>query len=304
MGPWTDASNDYTQRLWLIVLSYALPVLGIAGALLVRWRARLYFIVLIVAGTLIAVGTHPYLHPALLGAAFKAVAGASSAGLALRNSPRAVPLLMLGIVACTAALLQALADRVRATPWIVHRPRAIPAAFAAVGVLAILNAPPLWMGRAVQPQLDRPCGLSAPTGRRRPRSRPSGDVDVLLEVPGMDFGTYRWGYHPGHAHARTDGPALGSGGAHPLGSPASVDLLRASSTVAFRKGRSSRRRSRPSPGSSVPARCRPASTRRTSATACRGRGALWEQLLDPPTGLTDERAYGDPVANRAVRRSR
>jgi hypothetical protein len=299
VGPWTNASSDYTQRLWLIVLSYALPVLGIAGALLVRWRARAYFIVLVVAGTLIAVGTHPYLHPPLLGAVFKAAAGASSAGLALRNSPRAVPLLMLGIVACTAALLQALADRVRATTWIVHRPRAIPAAFAAVGVLAVLNAPPLWMGRAVQPQLQRQSALPAYWTAVTNALDQAGTATRVLEMPGMDFGTYRWGttqdiLTPGLMNRPWVGREL-----IPLGSPASVDLLRA-----FDR--------RLQEGSFDPASVAPIARLFGASTVLarfdtayeRDRTprprALWEQLLNPPAGLTGEQAYGEPVANRAV----
>jgi hypothetical protein len=299
VGPWTDASNDYTQRLWLIVLSYALPVLGIAGALLVRWRTRAYCIALVVVGTLIAVGTHPYLHPPLLGAAFKAAAGASSAGLALRNSPRAVPLLMLGIAACTAALLQALADRVRETPWIVHRPRAIPAAFAAVGVLAIVNAPPLWMDRTVQPQLERPSALPAYWTEVTKDLDRAGTSTRVLEVPGMDFGTYRWGttqdiLTPGLMDRPWVGREL-----LPLGSPASVDLLRA-----FDR--------RLQEGSFAPASVAPIARLFGAGTVLarfdtayeRDRTprprTLWEQMLVPPPGLTAERAYGEPVANRAV----
>src|SRR3712207_8217500 len=47
--------------------------------------------ILILVGTVVAVGTYPYDDPSPLGAIFKAAAAESTAGLAMRSSARAVP---------------------------------------------------------------------------------------------------------------------------------------------------------------------------------------------------------------------
>ena len=69
-GPWTQSAVLYTQRLWLLALSFLVPVLAFCSAVLVRWRHRAYFVLLVVVGVVLSVGAYPYAlaHPARRGA--------------------------------------------------------------------------------------------------------------------------------------------------------------------------------------------------------------------------------------------
>ena len=70
LGPWIEASSDYTQHAVVISAGYALVALSLFAAGLVRWRHRVFFIALTVIGVVIAVGAYPYGHPSPLGALF------------------------------------------------------------------------------------------------------------------------------------------------------------------------------------------------------------------------------------------
>src|SRR4051812_23757221 len=96
LGPWIEPSVTFTQNPLVLVTSYALPIAALVAAALVRWRYRLFFIAMVVVGTLVAVGSHPWDEPSLPGALFKALTH-SDAGLAMRSTPRAVPLVALGL---------------------------------------------------------------------------------------------------------------------------------------------------------------------------------------------------------------
>ena len=80
MGTWTQAAVDYTQKLWLIALSYALPVVAFAAAVLARWRYRAFFVALVVVGVALSVGAYPYEHPTAFGALAKAFMTKTTAG--------------------------------------------------------------------------------------------------------------------------------------------------------------------------------------------------------------------------------
>ena len=50
LGPWIEPSVDYTQRLWLIAVTYLLPTLALLAAAASRWKHRAYFAVLVFVG--------------------------------------------------------------------------------------------------------------------------------------------------------------------------------------------------------------------------------------------------------------
>ena len=54
VGPWTQASVAYTQDLWLIAASFAVPVLAFLAAVVARWRHRAYFVLVTVVGMVLA----------------------------------------------------------------------------------------------------------------------------------------------------------------------------------------------------------------------------------------------------------
>lgn len=223
IGSWIEAGKNYTQWPWLIVLSYLVPSLALLAAVIVRWRHRAYFVFLTLVGMAIAVGAHPYNSPSPLGAAFKAFAEGSTAGLAMRSTGRATPLVVLGLAVLLAAGVNAfaahLADRGDARRGLLVA--------GLVGALVIVNLPALWNGTFYGKNLQRPEAI------------PQYWVDAthyldgqphdtrVLELPGSDFASYRWGntvdpITPG----LMDRPYVARE-LIPYGSPASADLLNA-----------------------------------------------------------------------------
>jgi arabinofuranan 3-O-arabinosyltransferase len=187
LGPWIEPSVTFTTNLPALALSFALPLAGLAALVVVRWRHRGIFAVMAALGGLIAVGGHPWEEGSWLGQWFTTFTR-SDAGLALRSTPRAVPL-----VALTMAVL--LASGVAAIGTALERSRPRLAGFAAgIVVIAIVaNMSPLWSGQMVADNLQRDEEIpswwedavaAVDAGDKRYR---------VLEVPGTDFASYRWG---------------------------------------------------------------------------------------------------------------
>ncbi|MCB1259263.1 MAG: DUF3367 domain-containing protein, partial [Acidimicrobiales bacterium] len=162
---------------------------ALAIAAILRWRYRLYFALLIAFGTLIAVGGHPWEASPLLGGVFKEFTK-TNAGLSLRSTPRAVPLVALGMAVLLGAGVGALG---RQRPKL----RVGSTVVAAVAVYAALA--PLWTGQMVAEYLRRPENPATAEARydywlhaadwleaQDPQTR-------IFEVPGSDFASYIWG---------------------------------------------------------------------------------------------------------------
>ena len=108
----------------IVFFSYAIPVVGLLAAVVTRWRYRAYFVLLVVMGTVIGVGAWPYDDPTPYGGVWKNFANHSSLGLALRNTPRVVPVIVLGFAGLLAAAIGALSNASsrwrpvsRSQPW-------------------------------------------------------------------------------------------------------------------------------------------------------------------------------------------
>ena len=169
-GPWIAPSRSYTQRVDILLLTYVLPVLGLIGASVTRFRERTFFLLLMTVGLFLAVGAHPWDDPSPAGSVVKAFLE-SDVGLSMRSLPRAAPLVVLSMSVFVGALVSAATRN--------HQRWARPAT-AGVVVLAILGLPPLWRGQMVDSNLDR-----AEDAR--------DDGTRVLEIPGEDFASYRWG---------------------------------------------------------------------------------------------------------------
>ena len=183
VGPLVDSSINYTLGNWLVFISFGIVVgaLGLASA--VRWRHRGYFLLLLAVGALVAVGSHPYDSPSLLGSGFKALTGID-AGLALRSTPRAVPMVALAVAVLAGAGVNALSRRA---------PRLGAAIGAGVVLAVVLNNPAVWKAQMVGEFMQRPEDVpqywleaTADLDRVNAGSR-------VWEVPGTDFASYRWG---------------------------------------------------------------------------------------------------------------
>lgn len=223
LGPWIEAAENYTQTPVVLFAGYALASLALLAAGLVRWRHRAFFVLLALVGVVIAVGAHPYGSPTPLGAVFKAFATSSTAGLALRSTARAVPLVVLA----TAILLGLGTNAVYETLRRNARPRLAAVCVALVAVLVFVNFPALvdgtWYGENLQRDEDVPAYW-----REAAEHLDAGDhATRVLELPGADFASYRWGntvdpITPG----LVDRPYVARE-LIPYGSPGTADLLNA-----------------------------------------------------------------------------
>lgn len=215
LAPWVPASHDYMAHPWLLLASFALPVLALAGAAAARWPQRSFAIVLTALGTFVAVGAHPWDDPTPVGEVVQSLLG-TDRGLAFRSLARAVPLVALGLAMLAGAGVGALAGR-----WPRQRVLNV-----LVPLLAVLALPPLWQGDLVSADLRF---RSVPNHWREVAAAADakGSSTRVLELPGSDFAHYRWGatvdpVTPG----LTDRPSAARE-LVPSGSPAAADLLTA-----------------------------------------------------------------------------
>ncbi len=183
LGPWTAPSATYTTNLAAVSLSFLIPVLAIVAAALVRWRYRALFLAILVMGAFTAIASHPWSDPSLLGALFKAFTR-TDAGLALRSTPRAVPLVVLGLAMLLGAGVSAV-GRLR-PQWSV-------AVSALAAVVLFANLSTLWTGQMVAANLERPENIPTYWTQAANYLQSQGDSTRVLEVPGSDFASYRWG---------------------------------------------------------------------------------------------------------------
>ena len=211
-SPATTAALQYQESGRLIATGFLLLLVCALGLVVVRWGQRRFAVALVVTGILLAVGVHPFADPAPA----LSVVRDTGIGLALRSSTRALPLLSLGLGLSAASLVVAVRGQ---------RRRLGNAVMVAIVLLAAVNLPSLWRAELVDPALAR---------NQDPPDAWSSAVDALadsdpearvLQLPGAEFGTFRWGYTvdqplPG----LTDKPVI-TRDLLPLGSAQVMDLL-------------------------------------------------------------------------------
>ncbi|MSO79935.1 MAG: DUF3367 domain-containing protein, partial [Acidimicrobiia bacterium] len=181
---WITQSPQFQEQIWLLVATLSIPVLGFVAAAMTRWRHRAYFVALIAVGLVIAVGTYPYHDPSPIGRAFKSFAEGSTVGLAMRSTPRAVPLVVLGVAVLLGIGVSA----------VIARRRQIGiAAGVLVAVLAVAGMPPAWSANYVGDNLKRSEDLPQYWIDAANALDAKGHDTRVLELPGADFSAYRWG---------------------------------------------------------------------------------------------------------------
>ncbi len=179
-GRW--ASSVYHRWPAVILLSFVVPVIGLGGLALTRFRNRLYFIGLLVAGMVLSVGAAPVEHREASARLFKALT-ASSLGGVFAPSSRAVPLLTLALAVAFGAVVRAVI-RARATAWW--------SAQLAAGLVLLATVPAVVTGRAIDSDLLLRDGV--PGYWRQAAAAVNGmpaDLNVL-ELPGQTP-SYVWG---------------------------------------------------------------------------------------------------------------
>ncbi len=293
-APTTSAGRDYMVSGRLIATGFAILLIGVVGLVVTRWAHRAFALSLVVTGVILGVGVHLItdaspLMDALLGD------GTSGAALALRSSTRAVPMLVLGLALGAAALVDAVGAW--SLPPIAGR-RVSWAAMAAVviGILAIANLPSLTGRRLVDPAIDRDQDVPASWSSAVAALDADGDGGRVMQLPGQEFGAFRWGYTvdpplPG----LTDRPLI-TRDLLPLGSAPAMDLVYALDDR-FQSGTIE-------PASIAPiARLFGAGTIWLSGDAAfdrfrTPRPELVEDLFRDVPGVGAPESYGEPTVNR------
>jgi len=220
----TTASLDHLVSVRILVAGFLLVAVCLAGVVVTRWAHRRFTAMLIGVGTILAVGVHPIDDPSPV---MSLLVGDGEGGLALalRSSTRAVPVLLLGSALGAALLVDGLRGRRLGIPLTRARVRPDLALGAVIALIAVFNLPALRTGGFVDPVLERDqdppdAWLDAaaaldelPAGYR------------ILQLPGTEFGAYRWGYTVDQPlPALTDRPLL-TRDLLPLGSASAMDLV-------------------------------------------------------------------------------
>lgn len=182
VGYSVDQAADYATNDLVIALSYVVPAAGLGAALLVRWAHRTYFALLVVVGTVLAAGAWPYDDPSPYGSLWRSFTAETSVGLALRNSPRAVPVIVLGFAGLLAAAVGSLPP-----------PRWRAAGAAAVAVAALGALLPVGRHGFLTEGMLRPERLPGHWVEAAAAIDAGDPSTRVLEIPGSSFAAYRWG---------------------------------------------------------------------------------------------------------------
>ncbi|HEY3844949.1 MAG TPA: alpha-(1-_3)-arabinofuranosyltransferase family protein [Acidimicrobiales bacterium] len=184
LGPWTNAAVRFTQDIWLLVSSYAVPILAVAAAALLKWRERAYFILLVAVGMVLSVGPFPFTHPTAIGGVLKSFMTDTTAGLALRSTDRATPVVLLGLAMLLGSGVAALWER-----WsLVGVTTAV-----LIGALVVANNPSLFNGDTIANNFTQPASLPSYQLAAIAHLNATHRGTRVLAVPGNDFASYRWG---------------------------------------------------------------------------------------------------------------
>ena len=181
VGAWIEPSTSYTR--WALPLSFALPLLALLISAFVKFRYRGHVLALMFVSMLIAIGSHPYDSPSIFGRIFREWT-LSDSGLALRSTPRVLPLLLLSIAVFLGAGIAALR---------LFRPRLEHLATILISLLIIGNLSPLWTGALLGETVQRAEEIPEYWNETAEYLDSKDSSTRVLEIPGADFSAYRWG---------------------------------------------------------------------------------------------------------------
>jgi hypothetical protein len=184
LGPWTNAAVRFTQDLWLLATSFAVPIFAVVAAAVVRWRERSYFILLVFVGMVLSVGPFPFGHPTPIGGVLKAFMTDTTAGLALRSTDRATPVVLLGLAMLLGSGITALWQRFSVAGLTTA---------VLIGALVVANNPSLFNGETIANNFNQPATLPGYELAAISHLNHTHPGTRVLAIPGNDFASYRWG---------------------------------------------------------------------------------------------------------------
>lgn len=214
LGDSIDQAFPYGAGALISLFSFAVPVLALAAAAVVRWRHRTYFALLVVVGVVVGAGAWPYDDQSPYGSLWRSFSDTSSLGLALRNTARVVPVVVLGLAGLVAAAVGS-----------VLRRRLHVGVAVVMAAVAAAGLGPVWRTGFLSDGVRRPEDVPDYWTAAAAELDAAGSATRVLEIPGANFSAYRWGntvepITPG----LIDRPYLARE-VLPYGTPASVNLL-------------------------------------------------------------------------------
>ncbi|CAB4364729.1 unannotated protein [freshwater metagenome] len=208
----TTASIPYQESARLIIIGFLLLLTCLLGLVITRFAQRRFATSLVIVGLVLSVGVHPFEHPSPLPALIRD----TGLGLALRSSTRALPLLSLGLGLGAAALVVSVRHlRPRLGTWVAG----------AVVLLIAAQLPSLWTAHLVDPALQRDQRPPAAWMDAAAALDASTTTSRVLQLPGAEFGAFRWGFTVDQPVAGITQKALLTRDLLPLGSSQLMDLL-------------------------------------------------------------------------------
>jgi arabinofuranan 3-O-arabinosyltransferase len=183
-GPWTTAAVRYTQDIWLLATSYAVPVVALVAAAFVRWRERAFFLLLLFVGLVLSVGPFPFSNPTVVGGWLKSFMTDTTAGLALRSTDRATPLVLLALAMLLASGLTALWSRLSVVGVVTAL---------LVAGLVVANNPSIFLGDTIANDFTQPASLPSYEVAAIDHLNATHPGTRVFAIPGNDFAADRWG---------------------------------------------------------------------------------------------------------------
>jgi arabinofuranan 3-O-arabinosyltransferase len=184
LGQWVSTSIQFTQQIWLLALSFAVPLLAFLGATIVRWKARAYFALLVFFAMVLAVGAHPYTSGTIVSKIIKTFMTRTEAGLALRSTDRATPTVILGLAMLLGAGVTALWRK----GWLLGV-----VATLVVGGVIIAADPPVFNGTTVADHFTIPAKPPTYVDQAAAALNAEHQGTRVLAIPGENFAAYRYG---------------------------------------------------------------------------------------------------------------
>ncbi len=223
-APTTTESLRYLVSSLAIFVSYLIPIVCLSGLVWTRWAHRRFAALLIATGVVLAVGVHPSDDRSPL---MGLLTGGGDGGLALalRSSTRAIPLSMLGLAISGAAMIDSVRPFKLPQLGMNHTVRANHVVASVVVLLALANLPALWTGAFVDPALERDQNPPSAWIEAAGALDATGTEGRVLQLPGAEFGAYRWGYTVDQPLPGLTEKPLVTRDLLPLGSASAMDLL-------------------------------------------------------------------------------
>jgi hypothetical protein len=196
LDPWVEPAGPYFDSVAVMAIGFILAGIALLG-FLTRFSGRATTAVLLVVGLAVAVGAAPLDNSTPYGRLFRWFASDTTAGLALRSTPRAAPLVTLalafGLAASTEWVRRRIVNRSPRTTGFARRDLVAPAAM--VALVAVQFFPWFTLG-ALSSSLQRdeqlPDYVTDYAEWLDANARDEGTGRVW-EIPAADFANYRWG---------------------------------------------------------------------------------------------------------------